>query len=904
MIKRLLIFLICALAIPAFGADSYVDAKAKSKKKQKTEQTAEKETPVKKKESKYDKNFVKDKNCITAKAEGGFMTLHKLKGRLYVELPLASLGREMLIASTITGTSASDLATVGYKPTTPMHVKFSMVDSTIYMSQITVQPDYDKSDVAMAKAVGLNEMNPIIASYKMFCRNNDSTAVVFDLTSMFKGNHSKLAPVRNGGIGGGVNLSVSFEGDGSYLGDIKAFSDNVTIKSTLSYIVSADVMKLLTLKKNEPLTVDVTRTILLLPEQKMRSRAADSRVGIFLTNRRSLESDTDAVKTYSIIRRWDVQPSDSAAYARGELVEPLKPIVFYLDDAFPAEWREPAKRGALRWNKAFEEIGFKNVVQVRDFPADDPDFDPDNLKYSCIRYVPSATANAMGPSWFDPVSGEIINASVIVYNDVVRLVNNWRFCQTAQIDPEARAKRLSEDLLDESMEYVVAHEVGHCLGFMHNMAASAAYPVDSLRSATFTAKNGTTASIMDYARFNYVAQPGDEGVKLTPPYLGPYDYYIVKYAYQPIPGAESMEEEAAVIEKWVDEKAGDPLYRYGRQQLSHRYDPSAIEEDLGDDPVKAADYGISNLKYILKHFDEWMPDEADPDASLREARYKNLLSQYNRYLKAVMLNVGGIYLTSVKPGTEGEQAVSVPKARQSESLKWVVGQIRNCGWLTDRELTDKFTLRTDVTPAVQYNTAIELFNTSKNVILSSHLAGEGADAYTLRNWLDDIYASVWESAIKRRAPQRCDRIMQNLYITYLTREVVKKGSLIKASGFTLDSDSAYLPSVDHIVAFGLDETGVIAANLDVLRALEEEKGQGYVASQLALNEFGKAGYGWQSGVNVRSIDESKTMFHGELMRISRLLKSVIPSSKGDAGVHYEAVLYQIDKALQAPASSK
>lgn len=212
----------------------------------------------------------------------------------------------------------------------------------------------------------------------------------------------------------------------------------------LSYTVSANLMQLVLLKKNDPFTVGVTRSIMMLPEKKMRPRVADSRVGIFLSGRTDLNPDADQIARYSVIHRWNIQPSDSAAWARGELVEPVKPIVFYLDDAFPALWREPAKEGIERWNKAFEKIGFKNVVQVRDFPKNDPEFDPDNLKYSCIRFVPAQISNAMGPSWVDPSSGEIINASIIVYNDIIKLINNWRFCQTAQIDPRVRSKRMPD----------------------------------------------------------------------------------------------------------------------------------------------------------------------------------------------------------------------------------------------------------------------------------------------------------------------------------------------------------------------------------------------------------------------------------------------------------------------------
>ena len=896
--KKILAILALVMIVPIMAQDYTLDAKAKKKvgKKGKTEVVEKKDTVKRKKTSKYVKMFVQDKTCVTARCEDGFLTLHKAKGKLYLEFPLKYMDREMLIASTITESSAADLASIGYKPVPPLHVRFSKVDSTIFMKEVTVLPDFDPENKAMARAVELTGMDPILNSWKMTCWNKDSSAVVFDVTSMFAANYEKLAPIKSGAGSGGVNITANYNSAGAALGDIKAFKDNVTIKSTLSYTVSANLMQLVALKNKEPFSVGVTRTILLLPEQKMRPRIADSRVGIFLSGKTDLDADVDAIKRYSVINRWDLQPSDLEAWSRGELVEPVKPIVFYLDNAFPEIWREPARKGALRWNKAFEAIGFKNAVQVLDFPTDDPEFDPDNLKYSCIRYVPSQIANAMGPSWVDPTTGEIINASVIVWNDIIKLVNNWRFTQTAQLDERVRAKKLPQDVVEESIEYVIAHEIGHCLGFMHNMSASAAYSVESLRDPEFTAKYGTTPSIMDYARFNYVAQPEDKGVTLTPPYLGLYDYYLVKYAYCPIPEAKTMKEEMPVLESWVDEKAGDPIYRYGRQQVAHRYDPSAVEEDLGDDPMKAAQYGVKNLKYILSHFNEWMPDSVDPDASLRTTRYEAIANQYNRYLKAVMLNVGGIYLTEVKPGTPGVPAEPVARKRQQESLKWVLNELKTCDWIEDEAITSKFSMRVGLAPILQYYTILELFETHKNVILSSYLAGNGKDAYTLKNWLDDMHKGVWESALKYKAPNSCDRILQDLYVTFLTGIVTKKTQLVKVKSFALDGDS-FLPSIDHIVAFGLDETGVLAENIDALRALEEENGIGYVASQLGLDKYGPAGYKWQYRVNLRTIDESKTALYGEIKRVEKLLKNVIPSASGEARTHYESVLYKLQTAM-------
>ena len=894
MYKKLALVLMCLGFSFVFNTGNEMLALSKKKKKQQTEQKA---SEPKKKVSIYDKTF--KKNTITARAEDGFMTVHKNKGKIYLELPVKYLGKEMLIASTISGTSAADLAAIGYKPTEPLHVRFEMRDSTVLMSEVSALPDFDREDNSMSKAVMLNSLSPIINSFKVTCYSNDSSAVVFDASSLFVGNNEKLAPVKSG-TSGAVNLTATFNSGGSVLGDIKAFKDNVTIKSMLSYNVSATFMQFIQLKNNQPFTVSVTRTILLIPEKKMRPRMADSRLGIFLSQRTDLNPDgVDGIERYSVLKRWDVQPSDSAAWTAGKLVEPIKPIVFYIDDAFPDLWKEPIRKAVLRWNPAFEKIGFKNVLQVKDFPKDDPDFDPDNLKYSCIRYVPSLTENAMGPSWCDPATGEIFNASVIVYNDVIRLINNWRFTQTSQIDPSVRGRKMPEEIVKESIEYVIAHEIGHTLGFMHNMAASASYPVDSLRNPKFTAKYGTTSSIMDYARFNYVAQPQDKGVGLTPPDLGAYDYFMVKYSYKPVLEAKTPKEEAAVLKQWVDEKAGDKKYRYGRQQVIYRYDPSAIEEDLGDDPVKASDYGVNNLKYILSHFNEWTPDSEDPDGRLREARYEALSKQYNRYLRAVMLNIGGIYLKDVNAGSKDMNAAPVEKSKQRESLKWTLDQLMNCGWIADRNITDRFPLRVELPTILQYYTALELFNTYTNVILSSHVAKSPKEAYSLRDWANDMYKGIWDSAIKNRKPNTADKIFQNLYANFLTGVVNKKSNLVKINGqaSTLSGFSSFSPSADHIVAMGLDKTGLVEANIDFLRELELEKGIGYVASQ-TLDEFGRPGYGWQYKVNLRTIDDSKTVFYGEILKIEKLLKSAIASSSGEVKTHYQSVLYQIESAME------
>lgn len=839
---------------------------------------------------KYDELF---KNKAHVVAKGGFMTLHKVDGKLFFEMPLKYMGREFLLASTVTSATDNSICVVGYKPRTPRHIKFTLLDSMVCLRNVNSKMTYDKGQAGLEEAMEKNFGDPIVESYRVLAYTPDSSAVVFDMTDMFTKDESSLSPImpNSGGI---LSHSASLNKEGSMLTEIKAFEDNVSIKSVLSYLVTTKAMGMLTVKKDDPLTTRVTRTLLLLPENKMRPRITDSRLGIFLGNKVYVSMEEDGIQKYSVANRWRLEPKDMDAWKQGKLVEPVKPIVYYLDNTFPESWKEPLREGILRWNTAFEKIGFKNVVQVRDFPLDDPEFDPDNLKYSCVRYIPSTTANAMGPSWVDPSTGEIINASVLIYNDVIRLINGWRFVQTAQVDPRVRAKKMPDDVVKESLAYVIAHEVGHTLGLMHNMAASAAYPVDSLRSASFTQTYGTTPSIMDYARYNYVAQPGDKGVRLTPPDLGGYDEFVIKWLYTPLPEVEDAMAEVPILEKWLDEKAGDPRYRYGRQQVYARFDPSAIEEDLGDDPVKAGDYGIQNLKYIMSHLNEWLGD--DPDGQHRQAMYQAIGNQYYRYLKNVMYNVGGIYLTEVKDGTPGKRFVAVPREVQKNSLKWVIRELKTQNWLTDKELTDKFALGVSLAPTVRYAAAKNVAELYKNVVLSAHVS---RDPYTVKEFFDDLYHEVWASTLNNRKLSESEKILQRVIVEVSSEgmEGKKKGlPFLTDEALYLHSGDAFAPSVDEINAYGLDETGMVSRYLDEFREIEQVYGRGFVAAH--LENIGN-GYGWQRKVTTTAIDDSKVYLQDMLVRVKQLLEGKLSTADKDTKAHYRALILQIEKALKA-----
>lgn len=797
---------------------------------------------------KYEKTFVKDPSCVSYSNADGFVKFHKVSGKLYMELSDRAIGKRMLMASTVTAVSDPEVLPVGYKPTKPLYVRFERPDSlVINLCEITLLPDYDKTDSALSAAVRRTTLDTVLETFPLYCESPDGDAAVFDVTSFFGGGNEKLGPVKSG-TSNYISTKFSLKKASDLVTGVKVFEDNAAVTSSHTYTINSDVLGLVSLKKDEPFTVTTTRTILMLPDDIMASRKADSRIGIFLTDRRLLR-DGEEIDKYSVINRWRIEPSDTAAYLGGECVEPEEHIVFYIDDAFPSKWKDAAVRGVLRWNSAFEDIGFKDVIQVRDFPDDDPEFDPDNLKYSCIRYVPSTVANAMGPSWVDPVSGEIINASVIVYNDVVSLAGGWRFCQTAQLDPRARLAQMPQDLLEETIEYVLAHEVGHCLGFMHNMAASAAWPIDSLRSPSFTRANGTTASIMDYARFNYVAQPEDIGVSLDPPYLGPYDRFLVKYAYSFIP-----EDADSVVERWVDEKAGDPVYRYGRQQVKARYDPSAIEEDLGNDPVRSSEYGISNLKYIIAHNGEWADDATDPDGKLRRERYKLIVKQMGRYLSAVAANVGGIYLNQVKSGVSSlEPAVAVPAGVQKESLEWVLDNLLDMDWLSAEAASCPRILAVDEADILVFNTASDLFSTWENVIISSYMARD--DIFTLVDWLKTIDSVIWRGDL---TPDRMT--IQKIYVNSLVSAASRKTSISKLSLLSDDLSSGSLPADDS---------------------------------------FGPAGYSWQTKVNIKPVNNAKELFSFELCELQNRLKKLLRSAKNEvAKAHYLSLIDAIESEAQ------
>lgn len=817
------------------------------------------------------------KKAVTQK---GMFWVHRVENNYYFEIPDSLMGRDILIVNKISGVpfelnEAGVNKGMGFGEKCIRFYKDSAYKKVMVM---TFDPRVSSPDGdAITRSVRDNYREVATEYFPIETYNKDSSSVVVKVNKVFDGSEKSFNNVY-----GTLGVGSSVKKELSKIADMKAFPENIVIKSMLSSMHTEQGGSL-------PLTIDVTSNLVLLAKEPMVARFGDNRVGFFANPHIYFNDGQQKVEERELVNRWRLEPKpeDIEKYKRGELVEPRKPIVFHIDPATPPLWVPYIIKGVEEWQPAFEAAGFKNAIYAVEVDTvRDKDFDIDDIRYSVITYAASERANAMGPSVVDPRSGEIIEADIIWWHNVMRVLHSWIRVQTGAVDSNARANTLPNDLMGNAIRFVSSHELGHSLGMKHNMGASYSVPVDSLRSQTYTANHGTASSIMDYARFNYVAQPEDNVKDLTPQ-IGKYDKHAINWAYRWL-DAHTPHDELTTLDKMLRDVENDIECWYG-EQSSEGIDPRSQSEDLGDDAIKASRYGLANLKRMVPHIMDWSFEQGE--LYFEPGRFiMAIVSQWNMYADHVKSNVGGIYLNNIVKGQSHDRYVPVPVDYQRRSVQYLIDEVFTYpAWLFDAKIWDiSYAQRSSPVGQIeyaplnmlrdlQYRVYYDLLSEDRMIRMFEIEARKGkANAYTPDQMMNEITKSVFEKA--GRSPLTIqERMSQKNYVD----------ALIVSSNLTMvktTKQGAALHDHNHNNCCNL-MSGAPEIDLDQLRAPRPEQMQ----QELNTNRHYSL---------MMRVSETTSAKRAQMNRILKIVQK--RSSSGDQATrsHYQDIELRLKEALR------
>ena len=816
-----------------------------------------KEKPVKTEIKGYE-NHLKD--CVASDSTG-LMIMHRTKDKVLVEFPVRLLEKEMLLASSIINISDNGEGVVGQFTSPEVMFRFVRNGQKLEARMITNQPlmREETGKEGVESSLLKSASGGVYKSFKIEAFAKDSSSVLVNLAPLFLEHSDYSNPFSSyapNSMYGMVTRKFRCDTSRSFLKDIHSYPDNISVTCVLGYDVDYTAFGTIVMQRNVPVTVTAARMLVLLPETPMCVRYANQKVNTaFLVRKRYVDEKSPLENTH-LVKRWRLEPSNEEAFKRGEKVEPKKPIVFYIDTLMPDSWKPYVKEGVEEWNKSFEKIGYLNAVQAKEWPKG-KDFSSSNIRHSSICYAPDWMYMAQTSMHTDPRTGEILNASVYIHHNFLSLLYSGRCTQTMASDPSARTLALSEKQIGELLKVGITQQVGRCLGLTDNMGASYHYPVDSLRSAKFTRRHGLTPSVMDNLMCNYIAQPEDvkKGTVLVQSGIGLYDYFPIRYLYAPM-AADNPEEEVSTLNKWVEDAYVAHEYYYRpKQEFYALYDPTALYWDLGDDPFKAADYQIKNLKISIANFMKWYAKE-DYDISRRTELYASLIKLFTNRVMELSFWIGGLYLN------EGKEEINLPVSKeiQQKALNYLVKMSMDLDWLTNAEIKSSLELQDLIVDKTRKYIFQLLFDRIRYVALCSEKS-EGQ--YSVKKYMDDIHSIVWKGVLQNRILTNTEMIYQNAFIDYLIKNISKNmgGSTAKSIGYqqSLRGDSFKMGIFSESNSFVM---------------------------------------GWQAQdiVPVNSHQDA-SVYWDMLLKIRTLLSSRISSVSSDMKEYYDFLIYKINQTL-------